>query len=63
MEGKAMKKVIDKLMKQYYEMFHDTIPLHWMNLSDQQTIDLITDCLAKHKPFDSSKFFPDDAIL
>lgn len=55
--------MINELMKQYQAMFHDTIPLRWMNLSDQETIDLITNCLAKHKPFDYKKQVPKGAII
>ena len=59
----SLEPLIDKLVQQYYETFHDSIPLDWMGLSQEKEIELLTDCLIKNKPFDSSKYFPEGAIL
>ena len=60
-DRKAMDKLLDKLLDQYYEMFHDTFPLDFLFISDEKAIEIITDCLAKRKPYKPN--IPEGALL
>ena len=49
-----MGKLIDKLLDEYVKMFHDTLPLVWLNLSDEETVELLVDCLINKKRYKSN---------
>lgn len=50
-EETKMGKLISKLLRQYTQTFHETLPLAWMDMSDEDMVSLLTDCIAKKKPY------------
>ena len=42
---------LDKLLKQYQDMFNDVFPVAFLELSDTETINLLKKCISTHQPF------------
>ena len=46
-----MSQKLSQLLQQYYEKFHDSIPIMFTGWSEDQAIEIITKCIKTGEPY------------